>query len=62
MQILELTSTYHAFPLRRRSGMSVTAAFCAIYLLWIFFIAFFGGFWVYPVFRVSQFSNYLFIG
>ncbi len=52
LQVLALCSTPHVYPPRRRSGMAVTAALCAGYLAWVFYIAYAGGFWVYPVLKV----------
>jgi uncharacterized membrane protein (DUF485 family) len=31
--------------------MSATAAFLCAYLVWVFIIAFYGGFWVYPILK-----------
>lgn len=52
LQLLELCVTYHVYPRRRSAGMTTTAVFCFVYLSWICYIAYAGGFWVYPVFKV----------
>ena len=36
----------------RRLGGSITAGLTLAYLIWVNVIFYFGGFWVYPVFRV----------
>ncbi len=48
--VLELCLVYHVYP-QRMAGMATTAVFLVAYLVWILIIAYFGGFWVYPVLK-----------
>ena len=48
--ILELCTVHHVYP-KRRSGIATIALFVLAYLSWVFFIAFYGGFWVYPILK-----------
>ena len=48
--VLELGTVYHVYP-KRRSGIATIALFVMSYLAWVFFIAFYGGFWVYPILK-----------
>ena len=48
---LELFTVYHIYP-ERRSGMVITSLFAMAYVLWLLFIAFYGGFWVYPLLKI----------
>ncbi len=50
--VLELTSTPHFYP-SRWSGMATTVAICGIYLVWVCYIAYAAGFWVYPILKVN---------
>ncbi len=60
LQLLELTTTPHFYPSRRKLGMSVTGLLCMGYLIWVCYIAHFGGFWVYPVLKVLKMINFKF--
>lgn len=51
LQLIELLTVFHVYPPRTK-GMMLTALFCFGYLTWICYIAYVGGFWVYPVFKV----------
>ena len=51
LQLLELMLLYHLYP-RKKLGIATTFIFCAIYLTWTIIVAHFGGFWVYPIFKV----------
>ena len=51
LQLIELVAVFHVYP-RRRIGMALTSLGCAAYLTWVCIIAWQGGFWVYPVFKV----------
>ncbi|KAK7075068.1 hypothetical protein SK128_007574 [Halocaridina rubra] len=46
--LIELYLNPHNFP-RRRTGLSVVGVFCLIYLVWVCFIAYQSGHWVYPI-------------
>ena len=60
-QILELLLVYHIYP-RKISGIPAIVAFCLTYIGWIFYIAYVGGIWVYPVFEVlNQWQRVLFL-
>ena len=48
--VLELCLVYHVYP-RRKAGMATTATFLVSYLVWVLIIAFYGGFWVYPILK-----------
>ena len=48
--VLELGAVYHVYP-KRRSGIAAISLFVMSYLAWVFFIAFYGGFWVYPILK-----------
>ncbi len=52
LQPLAMAITRHEYPKTLKRGVGATAAFCFAYLAWICAIAHFGGFWVYPVFKV----------
>ena len=39
--------------LRTVKQVTITAALTLAYLVWVNVIAFYGGFWVYPVFKVT---------
>ena len=51
LQVMELFLVRHTYPSRRVGG-AITAALTLAYLIWINVIAYYGGFWVYPVFKV----------
>ena len=51
VQLLELVLLYHLFP-RKKLGLATISVFIALYLTWTLIVAHFGGFWVYPIFRV----------
>jgi len=51
LQIAELCMTRHSFP-RRIHGGGFLAFLTLCYLIWVHIIFYYGGFWVYPVFRV----------
>ena len=51
LQVMELFLVRHTYPSRKVGG-AITAALTLAYLLWINVIAYYGGFWVYPVFKV----------
>ena len=60
-QILELFFVYHVYP-RKMSGIPAIVTFCLAYVGWIFYIAYAGGIWVYPVFEVlNQWQRILFV-
>ncbi|KAK4310711.1 hypothetical protein Pmani_017740 [Petrolisthes manimaculis] len=46
--LAELYLVPHSFP-RRKTGLSVVAIFCLLYLSWVCLIAYQSGHWVYPV-------------
>ena len=50
-QILELCMAYHIYP-PKTYGIPAIITFCLSYIGWIFYIAYAGGFWVYPIFEV----------
>ena len=39
--------------MRTVKQVTITAALTLAYLVWVNVIAFYGGFWVYPVFKVT---------
>nr|CAG4644294.1 EOG090X0DE4 [Lepidurus arcticus] len=45
---IELALVNHIFP-SRSLGIAVLVLFMLTYLIWTFFIAYYGGFWVYPI-------------
>jgi len=51
LQLGEMFLTRHVYP-PRKVGVTITAALTLAYLVWVNVIAFYGGFWVYPVFKV----------
>ena len=51
VQLLELVLLYHVYP-RKKFGIATTFIFCVLYLTWTFIVAYYGGFWVYPIFKV----------
>ena len=51
LQLGELFLVRHKYP-KRRTGFTITALICIAYLVWINIIYYYGGFWVYPVFKV----------
>lgn len=52
-QVIEMVMTRHEYPERTR-GMLTTASVSMSYLVWICYIAKYGGFWVYPVLQVMS--------
>ena len=58
---LQISSIYHIYP-KSKSGIFVTLLFSLSYLIWVCIIAYFGGFWVYPIFRIlGPISRMIFI-
>ena len=51
LQILEQILKNHTYPSKKIGALS-TLGFSSIYILWISFIAYYGGFWVYPLFGI----------
>jgi len=52
-QLIALISTAHVYP-TRRSGLVAIASVALTYLAWVCVIAYYGGFWVYPFFKVMS--------
>ena len=51
VQLSELILLHHLYP-RKKLGMATIFVFIASYLAWTLIVAHFGGFWVYPIFKV----------
>nr|ACO11487.1 Androgen-induced protein 1 [Caligus rogercresseyi] len=49
--LFELFSTQHSYVSRAR-GLITTSLFSAVYLAWVCYIAYAGGFWVYPIMEI----------
>lgn len=61
-KFVNLFLVYHDYP-SKRIGLMTTVGFFVAYILWIFIIAYFGGFWVYKVLEVlTKFQRSVFIG
>jgi len=62
LQLGEMLLTRHVYP-SRKVGVAITAALTLAYLVWVNIIAYYGGFWVYPVMKVlSPMQRALFMG
>jgi hypothetical protein len=51
LQVGELYMCHHVYP-SWRLGYFITALLTLAYLVWINVIFYYGGFWVYPIFKV----------
>ncbi|KAK3759188.1 hypothetical protein RRG08_028148 [Elysia crispata] len=49
--VIDKYLVHHQYPLRHK-GIPVACALALIYLIWILFIAYYEGFWVYPILQV----------
>jgi len=52
-QMIAMATTCHVYP-SRKSGMATTGSVAFAYLAWVCVIAHYGGFWVYPFFKVMS--------
>ena len=52
-QVIECLLNYHIFP-KRFAGLATCGSIALVYLIWICIIAYYGGFWVYPVLGVMS--------
>merc|ERR1712088_864577 len=51
--MIAMATTCHVYP-SRKSGMAATGSVAFAYLAWVCVIAHYGGFWVYPFFKVMS--------
>lgn len=52
-QLVVLMTTCHVYP-ARKSGLLTIGSVALTYLVWVCVIAYYGGFWVYPFFKVMS--------
>ncbi|RUS88992.1 hypothetical protein EGW08_003239 [Elysia chlorotica] len=59
--MIEKYLVHHQYP-SRRSGIALSCTVAVVYIIWILFVAYYEGFWVYPVLEVlAMLEKVLFI-